>query len=834
MLLMSFMESFSLSFSSPHMPPGMGLMGLPVDPLQHLGLRYGRVVQQIKKQSQIASRRLQEFDLSEASLRETVDNLDATVLIAGASKSGKTTLINCMLASPEQRATEILPARPTFATSAVTEVRNGKQRQFRIVLPEPAETPWSPFKEGVPAELVAVDRQKTCADDPTKLQVQIDKNELLKSGITIVDSPGLAETVVFDDLVHEYIKTAKAIIFVIPAEHGGLRESDQALLNQVKALSDRLEKAARDGCPDSESYLSLEKRALFVVNRCDPPHPALHDEVKHKHDQEEYLSTVYSSLSGTFPHLKAWNWKSSPFFCKLSALVTWRSLSQGKPPSPDYLEFCRKAAEIMERTLRSSVVEPADRLLRQIFDVVSLGFDGQLVRKMASQLHKVVPELRDASQDWLQLQQTHIAELVERVQRDSERHSAQYRVLLDSAGESLRHQLQQRLDEDFARVIARVDTADLPPAKDLQWALATPKLQLRLFDRLFLMLTSLTRIAPERGSLRIAKRIQKALTTSLQGHFTHLESNGTRLCEMLDRVPAMRTEGLAQHSCADILRIQAAVDRFNCLPPWVDEAAKPLDVDRWGPTKQGSWNGSPVYVKIVDGKNRQLSTLAVELELAHWSRRKKRLRARGAFCPSSDQLCARYLDPPDESNLTKCTLMLVYVAPILNGHLNGHPCRYRADEEFSGADGDQDWVDEMRELSMFSTTEPQLERQELLVRTPEPKDVESALRPILSSTMIQEPGLRELGRFVEECLLRVKEQRVIDMLKYTKQLKSADDPLTIDQVAAIILYTGEVASGTGIYLYLNRCLRNDQTLQSDEMQLWLPCGPLRKSLSFCR
>lgn len=159
------------------------------------------------------------------------------VLVVGEFKRGKSTFINALLSE------EVLPAFATPCTAVINEVKWGPERRavlhFREELPDPLP---AGLPEPVRAHLAAAERAKPMTigiedledyvviPDPTKDQAASVAEspyrcveifwplELCRSGVEVVDSPGLNEHGTRTRVTTDYLTSVDAVLFVMSCQ----------------------------------------------------------------------------------------------------------------------------------------------------------------------------------------------------------------------------------------------------------------------------------------------------------------------------------------------------------------------------------------------------------------------------------------------------------------------------------------------------------------------------------------------------------------------------------------------------------------------------------------
>ncbi|XP_078686478.1 uncharacterized protein LOC144919115 isoform X2 [Branchiostoma floridae x Branchiostoma belcheri] len=177
-------------------------------------------------------------------LSEVEDHLskdDCPILVAGETSAGKSTLLNLLLGD------DILPVAHMSSTSTICEVKYGETRQALVHLREPDAATGS--------QMITV----PLSEDPEECRRQLTRHihlkgteretlppaakieifwpiAFLKGGVTIVDSPGVGESEMMDDIIAKYIPSAFAFIYIIDSSRaGGVQQDREAVKGGIRS-----------------------------------------------------------------------------------------------------------------------------------------------------------------------------------------------------------------------------------------------------------------------------------------------------------------------------------------------------------------------------------------------------------------------------------------------------------------------------------------------------------------------------------------------------------------------------------------------------------------------
>ena len=175
-------------------------------------------------------------------LTELVEKLGQTnfkVIVIGKFSTGKSTLINTILGD------DVLPDSLNPCTAYINEVVYGEEKQATLYFKEPLPAQWDKFVQkeelkqhiqkyapgNVPTYVIDLDElsdcvtipcdeegeplaQEECGVSPFEKAVIQYPCEICKSGVEIIDSPGLDESQDRTEIVGKYLKKVDAVIYV--------------------------------------------------------------------------------------------------------------------------------------------------------------------------------------------------------------------------------------------------------------------------------------------------------------------------------------------------------------------------------------------------------------------------------------------------------------------------------------------------------------------------------------------------------------------------------------------------------------------------------------------
>ncbi|XP_022797833.1 uncharacterized protein LOC111336065 [Stylophora pistillata] len=208
--------------------------------------------------------------------KQVLQKKEYIVLVAGETSSGKSTLLNLILGE------QLLPYSVLSTTSTIVELRYGDTPKLvahyknkesgntteTVLLDKPSEATEQSYLQQI-SSFVHLKENRERGSDYEKIELFWPHN-LLKENIVIVDSPGVGESTIMDDIVKAYLPEAFAFIYVINSENAGGIQKDRVekLIEHARQVSLDKQRECSSNC------------ALFVCNKWDQVPLGETDEVK--------------------------------------------------------------------------------------------------------------------------------------------------------------------------------------------------------------------------------------------------------------------------------------------------------------------------------------------------------------------------------------------------------------------------------------------------------------------------------------------------------------------------------------------------------------------------
>ncbi|MEG4912678.1 dynamin family protein [Microcoleus sp. B7-D4] len=151
------------------------------------------------------------------------------VLVVGEFKRGKSTFINALLRQ------EVLPAYSTPTTAIINEVKWGDKQKAMLYHKKPASGSPRPPQE-IPVDkieeyvVIKDSGKKEGKESPYEKVELFWPLELCRNGVEIIDSPGLNENEVRQQVTVDYLSRVDAVLFVLSCEQLGPSISEQKMI----------------------------------------------------------------------------------------------------------------------------------------------------------------------------------------------------------------------------------------------------------------------------------------------------------------------------------------------------------------------------------------------------------------------------------------------------------------------------------------------------------------------------------------------------------------------------------------------------------------------------
>nr|XP_058947126.1 uncharacterized protein LOC131775043 [Pocillopora verrucosa] len=147
---------------------------------------------------------------------------DYVLLVAGETSAGKSSMLNLILGE------ELLPFSVLSTTSTICELKYGGEKRIKIHYKEEGKAPEithlnesSPYIDQI-SEFVHVKSASLREKASSYKKVELFwPHRLLQDGVGIVDSPGIGESKIMDEIALNYLPNAFAFIHVINSSNAG-------------------------------------------------------------------------------------------------------------------------------------------------------------------------------------------------------------------------------------------------------------------------------------------------------------------------------------------------------------------------------------------------------------------------------------------------------------------------------------------------------------------------------------------------------------------------------------------------------------------------------------
>jgi len=158
-------------------------------------------------------------------LKTVVESSTFKVLVLGEFNTGKSTFINALLGQ------EILPSYATPATAIINEIKWGDEPAARLHFNEPDKQPFTISVDTLEEYVVIKDEPDQIQDSPYSHIELFWPIELCRNRVELIDSPGLNESKVREQVTFKYLRKVDAVVFVMMATKIGPSIREQETLD---------------------------------------------------------------------------------------------------------------------------------------------------------------------------------------------------------------------------------------------------------------------------------------------------------------------------------------------------------------------------------------------------------------------------------------------------------------------------------------------------------------------------------------------------------------------------------------------------------------------------
>lgn len=155
------------------------------------------------------------------------------VIIIGSFSRGKSTMINALLGN------KILPAKLTPTTAVITVIKYGEQPAAKIYYRDSSLSPREIPVEELPQYLVIPKKQynndsATLIDNTIEMVEIYYPLELCKNGVEIIDSPGLEEDLIRQEITMRFLRQCDAAVVVLSCQQLLTLQEEHFIDNELK------------------------------------------------------------------------------------------------------------------------------------------------------------------------------------------------------------------------------------------------------------------------------------------------------------------------------------------------------------------------------------------------------------------------------------------------------------------------------------------------------------------------------------------------------------------------------------------------------------------------
>ena len=399
------------------------------------------------------------------------------IIVMGDMKRGKSTLLNALLGE------DVLPRNVTASTALLTTIRYGAGKEVVVNFTNGRQLPLS-FEDFRRQYTISPDEAKHLEDEGKYAFPDVDYAgvtfplSILESGVEVIDTPGLNDTVAREEKVTDFLRHCHAVLFLFSAV-------------QPFTLDERrfLERCIKD-----RGYT-----VFFLINHWDEIRNKLTnpDDPAGLHREEDRIRTVFRTNLTPYCMVDGRDLYSIRIF-EVSALNALRQRLNNGAPDPSFSEFLGTLTDFLTNERAAAELRQAVVSARGVFTRVHesinrriplLGDDvaklEERIRQAQPEFHKL-EELRNAF-----LHEVHIAGL-EQADRLAESNSQFIRGLGATFQEDFAPYLPELKLREFFRkknrekFITEVEVAfkKYLEAKMSQWSLEAKKLQHVVFSNL--------------------------------------------------------------------------------------------------------------------------------------------------------------------------------------------------------------------------------------------------------------------------------------------------------------------------------------------------------------
>ncbi len=286
------------------------------------------------------------------------------LVVMGEIKKGKSSFINAMLGEED-----LVPVSSDVATSTIYKIRYGKEKGYRVHFANGNEAFTIPADE---LKLYGTEDGNPGNEKQVKFIEVIHPSPILKSGIVIIDTPGLGGLFKHHkQITYEYVPRADAVFFVTDSVESPIGALELEYINDIRNITPHLYFVqTKCNAVDKEARLARQSNNLGILSkalRCPAekiPYFLLDSRARFRAERKQDLDKL--NLSG-YPQLM--RFINHTLQGNQHKLLAARALVQTRPILEHVSELIGSRLEVLQaqteeekRTLSANLQEAQDAL----------------------------------------------------------------------------------------------------------------------------------------------------------------------------------------------------------------------------------------------------------------------------------------------------------------------------------------------------------------------------------------------------------------------------------------------------------------------------------------